>query len=104
MDDGLGLSDTVFENCAASCREASAALEDPARATATVLHGVTDIGARVSEFVSALAIACGVLASAAEGVSSSAVACKRASDLVEDGAVAALADVGGGNGSGGGQR
>lgn len=104
MDDGLGLSDTALESCAASCREASTVLEGPARASATVLHGVTDVGARVGDFVSALAIACGVLASAAEGVSASAVACKRGSDLVENSAVAALDGMNGVGSTSGGRR
>lgn len=91
MDDRLRLSDRALERCVTSCREASTALAGPSRAAVTALHGVTDIGARVSEFVSALAIACGILGAAAESVSTGAVACKQGSDLAEEGTVAALA-------------
>lgn len=95
MDDLLGLSDAALDRCTAACEDASGVLAAPSRATTTQLRGVTDVGVRVDEFVSALAIACGVLAAAAEGIGESAVACKAGSDLVDAAAAAALTDAGG---------
>lgn len=94
MDDRLGLSDAALDSCSIACTNAGEALAGPSRATTSQLHGVTEVGPRVGEFVSALAVACGVLAGAAESIGASAAACKTGSDLVDAGAVAALAGAG----------
>lgn len=95
MDDQLGLDDAALDGCVASCEAAARALSMPERAATPTLGGVTDLGARVDEFVVALTIACGVLAAAAESIGASAEACKQGSELIEAGAVAALAGVSG---------
>lgn len=93
MSERLGLSDAALDACASSCAAARDALARPSTATAPSLSGVTDLRTRVGEFMTALSVACGVLASAAESIGASATACKVSSDATD--AQAALAVSGG---------
>ncbi|MBP1327064.1 hypothetical protein JOF28_002296 [Leucobacter exalbidus] len=91
MNDRLGFTDAALDTAASTCEAANEALAVPARMTTPALSGVTDLPARVGEFVSTLAIACAVLGSSASSVGRSVLACKQGSDDADAQAAAALA-------------
>lgn len=96
MEYSLALSDAAFAACADDCDAAVEALTEPSRAAAPAIASVTDMSARLAEFMSSLAVSCRVLAEAAESVRSGASACKAASDSIEHevaGSLAALLTV-----------
>lgn len=91
MDDRLGVQDEALDAVAAACAAANEAVAPSVRATAPELGGVTNVGQRVSEFMTTLALSCSVLAAAAMHARYSALACRDGSDATDAQIAAALA-------------
>ncbi|MHA3682929.1 hypothetical protein ACXR2W_01545 [Leucobacter sp. HY1908] len=107
MEYNLALSDAAFDACTSACDTAAEALAGPARAAAPTVSGLTEMPARLAEFMSSLAVSCTVLTEAVEGVRAGASACRDSSDAIEHEVAgslsalitvqASLASVGGGS-------